>query len=278
MDFFRHTLSREFDNGFRCYFLHRPGPAVEMQIHVATGSMHEGKFLGCGLSHFLEHMLFQGCKDFPGHSVADTVTALGGDLNAYTGCDRTCYRMTLPATAWRQGLDMLSSMVRFPELPAERFMREKEVILRECERSMDNVGNHMLEKFLRTMFLTHPLRHPVIGYKELIATVDRDMAMEYHRLRYTPERSFAVIIGNADAAAVFDYAGEKFGDWQRRELAEIILPHPYTRVVRMNPTFGFQRAERRFWMHPRQKISSAGPMIRSMSRVSTHGFSPSFIP
>ena len=224
MDFLKKCVSKHFANGFECYFLHRPGPAVEMQVHVATGSVHEDKFLGHGLSHFLEHMLFQGCRNYPGHAIADTVAALGGDLNAYTGCDRTCYRMTIPAASWQRGVDMLSSMVQFPELPAERFIREKEVILRECERSMDNVGNRMFEKFLRTMFLRHPLRHPVIGYKELISKVDREMALEYHRLRYTPDRSFAVVVGNVEADALFDELENKFGSWERHDLSEIILP------------------------------------------------------
>lgn len=224
MDFLKNTASFELPNGFRGYFLHRNGPGVEMQIHVATGSIHEGNFLGHGLSHFLEHMLFQGCQGYPGHAVADTVTALGGDLNAYTGCDRTCYRMTLPRESWQQGIDMLSSMVRFPELPEERFIREKEVILRECERSMDNVSNRMLEKFLRTMFLSHPLRHPVIGYRELISQVTRDMAWEYHQSRYTPDRSFAVIVGNADVEEVMKYIQDKFGSWERKNLEDFVLP------------------------------------------------------
>ena len=83
MDFLKKCVSFTLDNGFVCYFLHRPGPAVELQVHVRTGSVHEGDFLGHGLSHFLEHMLFQGCRSYPGHAVADTVTRLGGDLNAY---------------------------------------------------------------------------------------------------------------------------------------------------------------------------------------------------
>ncbi len=224
MDFLKKCVSCTLDNGFVCYFLHRPGPAVELQVHVATGSVHEGDFLGHGLSHFLEHMLFQGCRNYPGHAVADTVTELGGDLNAYTGCDRTCYRMTLPAIDCLTGVNMLASMVQFPELPEERFIQEKEVILRECERSMDNVGNRMFEKFISTMFIRHPLRHPVIGYKELISKVDREMALEYHRLRYTPDRSFMVVVGNVEAAELFDAVKADFGSWARKNLSEIILP------------------------------------------------------
>lgn len=224
MDFLKKCVSCTLNNGFVCYFLHRPGPAVELQVHVRTGSVHEGDFLGHGLSHFLEHMLFQGCRNYPEHAVADTVTKLGGDLNAYTGCDRTCYRMTLPAENLQTGMNMLASMVQFPELPAERFIREKEVILRECERSMDNVGNRMFEKFISTMFTRHPLRHPVIGYKELISKVDREMALAYHRLRYTPDRSFAVVVGNADAAELFAAVEAEFGSWARHDLSEIVLP------------------------------------------------------
>ncbi len=224
MDFLKNTRCCELDNGFRIYFFHRPGPAVEMQIYVATGSVHEGKFLGCGLSHFLEHMLFQGCRDFPGHAVSDTVTALGGDLNATTWCDRTCYRMTLPREHWKLGVDMLSSMVQFPELPEERFLAERDVILRECERGMDNVGTRMYEKMIKLMFQRHPLRHPIIGYKDMIATVTRDMAMEYHEARYAPNRSFAVVVGNCHWEEVREYFSSKVGNWKRKNLAEMTFP------------------------------------------------------
>lgn len=224
MDFLKNTRCCELDNGFKIYFFHRPGPAVEMQIYVATGSVHEGKFLGCGLSHFLEHMLFQGCRNFPGHAVSDTVTALGGDLNATTWCDRTCYRMTLPRDHWKTGVDMLSSMVQFPELPEERFIAERDVILRECERGMDNVGSRMYEKMMKLMFQRHPLRHPIIGYKDMIATVTRDMALEYHEARYAPNRSFAVVVGNCEWEELKEYFSGKMSDWKRKNLAEMTFP------------------------------------------------------
>ena len=224
MDFLKNSCFTELDNGFGIYFLHRPGPAVEMQIYVATGSIHEGEFLGCGLSHFLEHMLFQGCRNYPCHGIADTVTALGGDLNATTWCDRTCYRMTLPREHWAKGIDMLSSMVRYPELPEERFIQERDVILRECERSRDNISNRMYDLFLRTMFTRHPLRHPIIGYREMISQVTRDMAWKYYENRYAPNRAFAVVVGNCRWEDVKEQFSLKMGDWQRKNLAETALP------------------------------------------------------
>ena len=64
MRFFPEVCSGVFDNGMKLYVVERPGqPAVELQCHVRTCSIHEEENLGCGLSHFLENMLFQGCRN-----------------------------------------------------------------------------------------------------------------------------------------------------------------------------------------------------------------------
>ena len=87
-----------FDNGLRVYVIPKnEAPTVTVQAWVATGSIHEDEFLGCGLSHFLEHMLFQGTEKFPGSAISDTVTHLGGYLNAYTSKTHTVYYINLPA-------------------------------------------------------------------------------------------------------------------------------------------------------------------------------------
>ena len=215
MGFLSNTAVTELDNGIRLCCFHKPGVSVELQVHIATGSMHEKEYLGCGLSHFLEHMAFQGCAGFPGRSVADEVNALGGDLNAYTSYDRTCYRMQLPCGSWHKGIKMLSAMVRFPEFPEERFAAEKEVILRECERGNDDIGRLLHEKFLRTMFIKHPVRIPVIGYKELISQVTRDMMVDYYTRRYTPGRCVVVAVGDISASEFFKISQDYFGDWKQ---------------------------------------------------------------
>ena len=224
MGFLSNTAVTELDNGIRLCCFHKPGVSVELQVHIATGSMHEKEYLGCGLSHFLEHMAFQGCAGFPGRSIADEVNALGGDLNAYTSYDRTCYRMQLPCGSWRKGIQMLSAMVRFPEFPEERFVAEKEVILRECERGSDDIGRLLHEKFLRTMFLKHPVRFPVIGSKELITGVSREMMVDYYNRRYTPGRCVVVAVGDLSIPEFFQVSQEYFGDWKQSFLAEDLIP------------------------------------------------------
>ena len=87
-----------FPNGAQLYVLKLPdSPSVALQLAVATGSVFEQEYTGCGLSHFLEHMLFQGTEHYPGIEVSDEVNRLGGDNNAFTGYYQTVYHMTLPA-------------------------------------------------------------------------------------------------------------------------------------------------------------------------------------
>ena len=80
MGILNRTIMTELDNGVRLCYFHRRGSSVEFQFHVLTGSIHEGEYLGCGLSHFLEHMAFQGCAGFPERLVCDIVNQLGGDV------------------------------------------------------------------------------------------------------------------------------------------------------------------------------------------------------
>lgn len=220
MGFLRDTVVTELDNGVRLCCFHRRGSSVELQFHIATGSMHEKEYLGCGLSHFLEHMAFQGCTGFPGRSIADEVNSLGGDINAYTSYDRTCYRIQLPKKHWCKGVSMLSAMVRYPEFPEERFLAEKEVILRECERGDDDISRKLHEKFLQTMFLCHPVRFPIIGFKDMISSVTRDMMMDYYTRRYTPGRCIVVAVGDLSAGEFFKSVSASLGGWQASHLFE----------------------------------------------------------
>jgi zinc protease len=242
------TIMTELDNGVRLCYFHRRGSSVEFQFHILTGSIHEGEYLGCGLSHFLEHMAFQGCAGFPERSVCDIVNQFGGDVNAYTSYDRTCYTMQLPREYWQKGIDMLSAMVRFPECPDARFEAEKQVILRECERGNDDPGQKLFKQFFKTMFISNPMRYPIIGFPEMISQVSREMMMEYHQRRYTPERCVIVVAGELSAAELFEKVDAVLGNWRRTSLAEPVLPDDQVPVsVRKSEVIFQDSAERIFW-------------------------------
>ncbi len=239
MNFYRNVIRRDFANGLRLYVLPFPTRSVELQCFVDTGSVNEGKFLGCGLSHFLEHMLFQGCRNYPGTAAADTIDRLGGSMNAYTSCDHTVYHLRIAGRHLETGVDVLSSMVRYPEFPEARFASERDVILRELDLSRDKPEGRINEVMMRELFLSHPIRVPIIGRRELIAAVSRDMMAEYYRLRYTPCRTFFVAVGEVDADRLAEMLEKRLGDWPAANLAEEALPVEAIQSCRRESEFIF---------------------------------------
>lgn len=176
-------------------------PVVSAQIWVETGSIHEDRLLGCGVSHFLEHMVFKGTRDYNADELASTVQAAGGHWNAYTTFDRTVYYIDGPADSLDVFLKCLSGLVFFPVIPESEFENEKDVIRREIDMGHDDPDNAATRLLLATAFQKDPRRHPVIGHRHRFDAVTYQDLVSYHRERYTTDRCFAVISGDFDADA-----------------------------------------------------------------------------
>ena len=202
------------NNGIRVFLCPMPGVrTVSCNVCVNTGSAFEGADLGSGLSHFLEHMMFNGTKSYPGGSeIADRVNALGGNLNAFTSQDQTFYYINLPAVNAAEGARMLASMMREPLFPEDEFAREKDVILNESRMRLDNPRLAVYENMLGELFRGSPYRVPIIGFDHMLASVTRDQMAAYHRRRYTPERMTFFIAGRFDADAVLAELRAKLED------------------------------------------------------------------
>ena len=234
--------SRTFANGLRVYVLPRPQSAsVNMQAWVATGSMHEGKYLGSGLSHFLEHMLFHGTKEFPGSGISEKIAAYGGELNAATSSEYTNFYFNLPPAYLEDGLTMLDSMIREPLLPEKQFHSERDVILRELAMYKDSPLHNLFESMRTNTLLRHPLRYSVGGFPELLSRLTPEIMREYHDLRYTPGRTCFVVVGDADPEQVFDLLEKRTASWKPGRLDEPFLPADpltliFTHSVKPRPT------------------------------------------
>jgi zinc protease len=175
-------------------------PVISVQAWVATGSIHEGEKLGSGLSHFLEHMVFKGTRDFSSDELAQTVQAGGGHWNAYTTFDRTVYYIDGPAHSLETFLKCLTGLVFFPTIPEADFENEKEVIRREIDMGLDDPDSASTRLLLSTAFAVDARRHPVIGHRHLFDEISYVDLKNYHRNRYTPDRIHMVISGDFDPA------------------------------------------------------------------------------
>lgn len=177
-------------------------PVVSVQAWVGTGSMHEDRLLGSGLSHFLEHMVFKGTRDHDADELAGVVQGAGGHWNAYTTFDRTVYHIDGPASSLAVFLRCLTGLVFFPVLPESEFDKEKDVIRREIDMGLDDPDHAAMRLMFSNAFCRDPRRHPVIGHRHLFDAVTHADLVGYHRARYTTDRCFMVVSGDFDPDVV----------------------------------------------------------------------------
>ncbi len=206
----------------------RSSPVVSLQAWCRTGSIHEGEWLGAGLSHFLEHMLFKGTSRRDASEIAQTVQAAGGYVNAYTSFDRTVYWIDTPAEGFETCLDVLCDVVADSRLPEEEFAKEAEVIRREFAMGDDNPDSVLSKLLFRTAFAENPCRHPVIGHLDLFNQLTRDDLAAYYHRQYSPDNLFLVIVGDVDADHARELVAGHLGGLTRgrRRHHEVIPAEP----------------------------------------------------
>jgi zinc protease len=191
-------------------------PVISTQAWVETGSIHEGNFLGAGLSHMLEHMVFKGTESYDGKEISDTVQSAGGEWNAYTTFDRTVYYIDGPAESTHTFLKVLTEMVFKPTFPIEEFEKEKDVIRREIDMGLDDPDDHNGRLLYTTVYASDPRRQPVIGHLELFNQLTHDDMVNYHSQRYTTENTFLSISGDFNKSEMLSFLEEITANIPRR--------------------------------------------------------------
>ena len=172
----------------------RSAPVISLQVWCRTGSIHEDNWLGGGVSHLVEHMLFKGTEKRGYDSVASDIQKLGGYVNAYTSFDRTVYWVDAPSESVGGCLEVLADITLNSTFPEKEFEKEKDVIRREFAMGADDPDREISKLMFSTAFSEHPYAHPVIGYREIFDTIGRDDAFEYYRTRYAPNNMFVVVV------------------------------------------------------------------------------------
>lgn len=183
-------------------------PVISTQAWVETGSIHEDKWIGAGISHMLEHMLFKGTESYNGKEISDTVQAAGGEWNAYTTHGRTVYYIDGPAESSEIFLKVLTEMIFKPTFPIEEFEKEKDVIRREIDMGLDDPDDQNSQLLYSTAYTVDPRSQPVIGHLELFNKLTHEDMIAYHRERYTTTNSFLSISGDFDTEEMIQHLEE----------------------------------------------------------------------
>lgn len=202
-------------------------PIVALRVYVKTGSVYEGKWLGAGISHFVEHCLDEGTPTRTKEQINRIVEEIGNAYNAYTSDDTTAYHITTAAAYFDTALDVLSDSVQHAAFPPQAVATQQGIIKREIAMGEDDPDSEIYDLLAQTMFEQHPSRYRVIGYTDLFSKLTRDDLVAYYKERYVPENAVVVAVGDLPADEMLDKIGKAFAGWQRTPLQSVYLqPEP----------------------------------------------------
>ena len=193
----------------------KSAPVVSVQAWCEAGSIHEDKWLGAGLSHVLEHMLFKGTTTRGKGRIDQEVQEAGGYMNAYTSFDRTVYYINTPSSGTHVAVDILCDIMQNASLPEDELISELDVIRREMDMNHDDPARRSGRGLFETAYLHSPYRYTVIGYPDVFNRISRGDVFDYYRKMYTPSNQFFIVVGDIDIKKIADqisaaYKGSPF--------------------------------------------------------------------
>src|SRR6201989_187139 len=183
--------------------------SASVGVWVGVGSRDEGASVA-GAAHFLEHLLFKATPTRSAVDIAQAVDAVGGELNAFTAREHTCYYAHVLDTDLALAVDLVSDVVLRGRCAADDVEVERDVVLEEIAMRDDDPEDTLGDVFLSAMFGEHPVGRPVIGSVDSVSVMTRAQLHSFHQRRYTPERMVVAVAGNVDHDEVVALVREHF--------------------------------------------------------------------
>ena len=188
----------ELSNGIRVLTeKHSESRAVSISIWVLTGTRDEMPEVA-GISHLLEHLVFKGTKTRNAYQIAKSLEALGGELNAYTTREYTCYHALVLKDHWETALDVLADLVSNMNLTKKEFDLEKGVILQEIAMSDDSHEEVVYDVFFDQVYGAHPLGRSILGTPKSIISMRQNQVMDYYKKTYSGRNIIVSVAGCFD--------------------------------------------------------------------------------
>jgi zinc protease len=201
-------------NGFRIiYAPNHAHPVVSLQVFIRMGSCWE-KEDEAGYSHLLEHLVFRSTVRYPDNQLSVRASFLGSNINAYTEFDSTCYYLTLSSDFAREGIEILSELVRKADFSEAEFIYEKGVVLEELKQYQNDPEDFFLEEIPNLYFRESPFKKPIIGNKDTLRQATPERLRGFYRRYYTPENSYLIVSGAFEKSKLEQDIADYFGNWK----------------------------------------------------------------
>lgn len=212
------VTKRTLDNGLTILAKYAPPQGlVAIDVKIRAGSSIEGEYLGSGMSHLVEHMIFKGTASRGAGVIEKEIKSYGGILNGSTSNDDTDFYIVLPAKYLPQALTILKDMLSNAKMDPAALAGEKEIILKEMRMCKDEPQGRLMRTLNSIAYLNHTYKFPVIGYEDNLKALTAADLMKYYKTRYVPNRMIVTVVGGIDESDAVSRVEKEFKDFRRAD-------------------------------------------------------------
>ena len=204
--------------------------SASIGIWVNVGSNNENEETN-GLSHFIEHMLFKGTKNRKANEIAEDIDNLGGQLNAFTSKECTCFYVKVLDENIKDALDILSDMFFNSLFLQEEIEKEISVVIEEIKMYEDSPEDIVHDKLSEIIFDGSPMAYNILGTENNLKTFNNEKVINYMEENYSPSNTVIAIAGSFDEQELINLIEEKFKNWENKEVNHIHKEVDYQRQV-----------------------------------------------
>jgi len=218
--FYRGSL----ENGFTLLVQALPArTSASLGVVVNTGSRHESA-AEAGLSHMLEHMVFQGTPRRDTRELSRVLSAVGGSFDAFTSRESTAFYAKVPSAHLSLAMDVIADILANATISPRHLEKEKKVIYEEIRMYEDEPEEMVHDVFARTLWPGHALGRPIIGARRRVQQHSRADLIRFWKTHYRPENMLIAVAGNVDPEQVKKMARRFFGHWPQQGQAGTAAP------------------------------------------------------
>ena len=201
-------------------------PVATVRAYVRnTGSVYEGRYLGAGISHLVEHLVSGGTTPkYTEQQKEKELDAIGGATNAFTSRRMTAYYIDCASRHVPRCIHLLADQMQNCTIPDNEFKREKGVVIEELKKGHAERSRVMWALQAQLVYRVHPARHPIIGYLDPLVRLTRQDVVDFYHSRYRPENIVMVVVGDVAAEPVIKQVTREFAGFRRRAAQPIVLP------------------------------------------------------
>lgn len=204
--------------------------SVSIGVWIKVGSLNEDS-KNNGISHFIEHMLFKGTKNRKANEIAEFIDNIGGQLNAFTSKECTCYYAKVLDENLDDAINLLSDMFFNSLFDKDDIEKEKLVVAEEISMYEDSPEDVVHEKLAEIVFNDSSLAYPILGTMDNLNALDRDDILKYKEENYTPCNTVISVAGNYNEKILIEKIKNKFNHWKSHKVNLAVKSSKYKKNV-----------------------------------------------